>query len=210
MSSRSTDDDLFRDARDLLRAAEIGLAQSDGVTAYRFGFACQQHSLTRGDDPCMPDELREKYRLKEKDLERAIYVCDCATQIIGEDKMEEIIGEVNYGLGLEGDGPNVCRDRFTPDGKPMQKPQAGPCFFVNDAAAPAWMDLKDELIGTAIEIRGLQTKPELNGAKAKVLHRVTESGRYAVRVTALPDGTAPEKTLQMKLKSQNLVLKSDR
>ena len=61
-------------------------------------------------------------------------------------------------------------------------------------------------IGSIVKIEGLQSKPELHGATGVVLSKDAASGRFAVRVTALPDGSAPEatygKVLEMKLKPE--------
>ena len=48
------------------------------------------------------------------------------------------------------------------------------------------------VVGTTIRIQGLQSKPELNGAAALVLAKDDASGRFAVRITTLPDGSTPK------------------
>lgn len=70
--------------------------------------------------------------------------------------------------------------------------------------APA---LKDPYtLGKAVKIQGLQSKPELNGAKATLLAKDEASGRFAVRVTEMPDGSVPTTPLEMKLKPASIAL----
>ena len=62
----------------------------------------------------------------------------------------------------------------------------------------------DSLVGATVTIRGLQSKPELNGATAFVSSYVRKSARYCVSVTALPGGELPPAPIQINLKPESL------
>ena len=61
-------------------------------------------------------------------------------------------------------------------------------------------------MGARVTLKGLKSKPELNGASAVVLAKDDATGRFAVRVIVLPSGSAPEVEMNVKLKPESLVL----
>ena len=62
------------------------------------------------------------------------------------------------------------------------------------------------LKGRGVLIRGLQLKPELNGARGVYLEEVADTGRIAVRVTTLQDGRALSPHVHLKLKPECIIL----
>ena len=83
---------------------------------------------------------------------------------------------------------------------------AGPSAPVSSSSGQPALPSSDSLVGRVVEIRGLVSKPHLNGATGSVMNKVLETGRYAVRVTALPDGSPPgARETRILLKPENIV-----
>ena len=99
---------------------------------------------------------------------------------------------------IEAEPPWIEAELPTPMPLPSQPPSPEP-------PSPEPCSNPSDLVGRAVEIRGLVSKPHLNGASAICLS-VLHSGRCAVRVTSLPGGSKPIATeTLMKLKPENVI-----
>jgi hypothetical protein len=75
--------------------------------------------------------------------------------------------------------------------------------------SPRYAPAKEEQaikVGARVTLKGLKSKPELNGASAVVLTKDDATGRFVVRVIALPSGSAPEVDTNVKVKPESLAL----
>ena len=131
LASAGRQTDLFQPARALLRAAQEAERRGDDAEAVRLAYAAFQHSQTRGEDPAMPPHRRKHYALTESESESAWRLLTSAMSSLGP-TLAATLQSTNYDLGLEGDGPNACRDRFLPDGAPLT-----PAVYAANMAANA-------------------------------------------------------------------------
>ena len=207
---------LFQPARDLLDAAMEAEMRGNTAVAVRLAYAAFQHSQTRGGDPALPPNLRKHYALTEREADAAMAIFGEGAASLGP-ALDSTLQSVNYELGLEGDGPNACRDRFLPDGTPLT-----PAVSAANMAASAPLisrfarfaqevdeQLQAETVGKLHRILGLKApfRTDMNGATGVCVEADVKSDHYVVRVTAMPDGSKPPKdTSLLHMSNTNMAL----
>ena len=209
----SSGEALFQPARDLLEAAMEAEMRGNTAAAVRLAYAAFQHSQTRGGDPALPSHLRKHYALTEREADAAMAIFGEGAASLGP-ALDSTLQSVNYELGLEGDGPNACRDRFLPDGTRLTPAvsaanMAASAPLISRFAQEVDEQLQAETVGKLHRIRGLKApfRTDMNGATGVCVEADVKSDHYVVRVTAMPDGSKPPKdTSLLHMSNTNMAL----